>query len=167
MAIDLRDYFQLRCSEMLVMERDIWQMNNLMSRECQNRRIKESFERHNEPTRQQISNLEQIVDRLGGMTGPDENPVTQGMMRAHRLFMEMNPPQELIDVNDALEGEKTEHLEMASYTGLITLAQQLDEDEIVQMLQQNFQSEKKMCGLLEDETPVLFSQQNEEKRKAA
>jgi VanZ family protein len=74
--------------------------------------------------------------------------------------MEMNPPQELIDVNDALEGEKTEHLEMASYTGLITLAQQLDEDEIVQMLQQNLQSEKKMCGLLEDETPVLFSQQN-------
>ena len=66
MAMNLWDYFQLACSEMLVMERDIWQMQNLMMRESRNPALKEAFAHHGAATRQQISHLEQIIDQLGG-----------------------------------------------------------------------------------------------------
>lgn len=167
MAMDLRDFMLLRCSEMLVMERDIWQMNNMMARECHNPRLKDALERHSEPTRQQISNLEQVVDRLGGMTGPDESPVTQGMMRAHRLFIDMKPPQNLIDINDALEGDKVEHMEIAGYTGLIALARQLGENDIAQLLQQNLQGEEQMRSRVESDLPSLLSELGGSGRMAA
>lgn len=167
MAMDMREYFRLRCSEMLVMERDIWQMNNLMARESKNPRLAEALTRHSEPTRQQISNLEQVVDQLGGMTGPEESPVTHGLMRAHRLFMDLNPSQELIDIHNALEGDKVEHMEIAAYTGLIALARQLNETEIVQLLQQNLHGEEQMRARVESDLPSLLAEVSEQQRRAA
>jgi ferritin-like metal-binding protein YciE len=167
MAMNLRDYFQLRCSEMLIAERDILKMNQLMTQEVQHSRLKEMFQRHADPTKQQIENLERVVDRLGGPIGPSENPVTQGMMRAHQMFMETNPPQNLIDIHNALEGDKVEHLELVSYQGLIALAQQLGEQELVQLLQENRTGEDQMRSRLESDLPSLLSELGGHGRMAA
>lgn len=167
MAMDLRDFFRLRCSQMLISERDIWQMNNLLSRQSHSPRLKEMLAAHSEPTRQQISNLEQVVDRLGGVIGPEESPLTQGLLRAHRQFMEMNPPQELIDLYNGLESEKTEYFEMASYRQLIAMARHLGEDEVATMLEQNLHGEERMAEMLNGELPTLMLAFNREGRKAA
>jgi len=168
MAMDLRDYFLLRCSDTLVMERDIWQMNNLMTREVEDLRLKEILQRNSIPTRQQISNLEQVVDGLGGFAGPEENPVTQGMIRAHRLFIELIPPQYLIDIHDALEATKIENMEIAAYNGLINLARLLGEDVFVPMLQQNLAWEERMRKREESELPSLLEDlTGKHRRKAA
>lgn len=174
MAMDLRQYLAFRAHMMLRMERDILRMNNMMADEVQHPQLKEMFRQHADPTTRQINNLEQVVNRLGGepqqreelmermqevmgMGGGDEStPVTQAMMREHKMFMDMQPPQQLIDISDALDGDKVEHMEMAAYNGLIRLAQHLGENDIANMLQQNLQGEQQMCGKLEGILPTLL-----------
>ncbi|HEX2951749.1 MAG TPA: DUF892 family protein [Armatimonadota bacterium] len=119
MAMEMHDYLLLRCSQMLAAERDIEKMNTTLAQEVQNPRLKEALKRHAAPTQQQIQNLEQVVQKLGGgsehtggfvgqieerlgMRTDQQNPETQTMMKMHQQFIDMNPPQQLIDVNDAI-----------------------------------------------------------------
>jgi len=167
MVMDMRDYFHRRCSEMLVMEREVWQMNSLMAQECGNPELKRYFERHNEPKRQQISNLEQIVDELGGVIGALEHPVTQAIRRRRRQFLEMNPPPALIEINDALETEKLVNLGAAGYSGLAVLARKLGEEGFVRLLEQNLRMEDEMRSSLEQLLPQMVTSFSDHLRHAA
>ncbi|MHB9133004.1 MAG: DUF892 family protein [Armatimonadota bacterium] len=158
MVMDLRDFFRLRCSAMLVTERDIWQMNNVLVRECRHPQVKEILERENEPARVQISHLEQVVDQLGGIIGPEGSPEMQGLLHAHRLFMEMNPPQQLLSLNAAIESIKMKHLEIAGYLPLIEIARQLNEQALATLLQENLESDQRMLTELEQLLPQLLTE---------
>ena len=175
MAMDVREYMQFRCSQMLAMEQDILQMLKQMTGEVQNSQLKQMFQQHQQPTQQQINNLEQVLNQLGGqheqsqsfmvrmkerlgMEAQGKAPVTQAMMQAHQDFMSMDPPQYLIDLHDAMEGEKVEHMEIAEYRGLIGLARELGEDNIAQLLQQNLSGEQQARAMIEDSLPTLLPQ---------
>jgi ferritin-like metal-binding protein YciE len=152
---------------MLVMEREVWQLNSLMAQECSNPELKRYFERHNEPKRQQISNLEQIVDELGGVIGSLEHPVTQAMRRLHRQFLELNPPQALIEINNALEAEKIIALEMTGYAGLARLAHELKEEGFARLLEQNRHLEEEMSASLAELLPQVVKDFSDQLRHAA
>lgn len=175
MAMNVHDLLRLKCTQMLAAEQDILRMNNMMAQEVQNPRLKDMLVQHAAPTQQQIDNLQMVLNRLGGPMEPQgmvekveermgmggtmqHTPVTQGMMRAHEEFKAMNPAQQLVDINDALEGDKVEHFEIASYTGLIALARQLGQDEVVQMLQQNLGGEEQMRTRIESDLPSLLAE---------
>ena len=51
---------------------------------------------------------------------------------------------------------KVEHFEMGSYRGLITAAQQMGQDEIVDLLQQNLQQEELTAQTAEQGAPELL-----------
>jgi ferritin-like metal-binding protein YciE len=51
---------------------------------------------------------------------------------------------------------KVEHFEMGSYRGLITAAQQMGQDEIVDLLQQNLQQEEQTAQTAEQSAPELL-----------
>jgi len=165
--MDMRDYFHRRCSEMLVMEREVWQLNSLIAQECSSQELKRYFERRNKPKRQQISNLEQIVDELGGVIGALEHPVTQAMRRQHRQFLEMNPPLALLEINDALETEKMINLEVSGYAGLALLAHELGEEGFVRLLEQNRRMEEEMHSSLEQLLPQAVADFSNQLRHAA
>ncbi len=165
--MDLRDYVHRRCSDLLVMERDIWQLTSLMGQESGHAELKRFFERHNDPKRQQISNLEQIVDALGGILGSLEYPVTQSMRRLHRAFLETAPPQALVEVNNALEASKLFHLELAAYAGLIGLSRELGEEAMTRLLDANRQIAAEMCTALDALIPGLIHGFGEQLRSAA
>ncbi|MHB9110388.1 MAG: YciE/YciF ferroxidase family protein [Armatimonadota bacterium] len=183
--MDLQGYLAFRCSQMLKMERDILAMNNMMAEEVKTPRLKEMLQQHAGPTQQQISTLEQVVRQLGGeseeqqggvigqvtealgMEGQGSTPITKAMMQEHQQFLSMKPSQELIDLNDALEGDKVEHLEIASYTGLMNLAKHMGRDDIAHLLQQNLQGEQEMRSRIEANTATLFSEITGQGRKAA
>ncbi len=166
MAIDLHDYFRLRCSSMLVMERNIWQIYREMIRDTHNVKLKELFEENDTPMRRRISHLEQVIDRQGGIVGPDVDPATRGMMEAYRIFMEQNPPREYVDLHNALEAERIEQMEMGAYDGLLQLAHHLGEEDIAQLLAQNQTGEKHLCDALHGAIPALLAELAEKKRAA-
>ena len=51
---------------------------------------------------------------------------------------------------------KVEHFEMGSYRGLVTAAQQMGQDEIVDLLQQNLQQEEQTAQTAEQSAPQLL-----------
>lgn len=165
--MDLRDYIHRRCSDLLVMERDIWQLSSLMAQESGHPELKRFFERHNAPRRQQISNLEQIVDALGGILGPLEYPVTQSVRRLQRAFLETAPPPALIDLHNALESAKLLHLELATYTGLIGMAKELAEDDMARLLEANRRTAEEMRIALDALLPDIIRDSGEQLRFAA
>ena len=165
--MDLRDFFHRRCSEMLVMEREVWQLTSVMAQESWQAELKRYFERHTEPKRQQISHLEQIVDELGGIIGSLEHPVLQSVRRLHRQFMELTPPPALIEINNALEAEKLTHLGIATYHGLVLLARELGEEEAARRLEQNLHAEEEMRDSLERLVPGLISDFGDQLHQAA
>jgi ferritin-like metal-binding protein YciE len=64
---------------------------------------------------------------------------------------------------------KVEHFEIASYRGLITGAEQMGQQEVVNLLQQNLQEEEETARIAEQSAPDLIQkamtgqQQEEEK----
>ena len=167
MVTDLREYFRLRVSELLVMERELWLLTNTMAQECHTPALKEMLMRHSDPTRQRISNLEQVADRLGGVVGPLEHPITQAMIRAHRQFIEMHPSPQLIDIQNALTSEEAAHWEEAIYHGVLMLARLLGEHEIVPLLEQNRLNEEHLRAKDDGMLPTLISDLTAQLRRAA
>ena len=158
MAMNMWDYLQWQCSAMLTLERDIWQLNNLMMREVRHPQLKEAFEHHGGPTRRQISYLEQIIDRLGGIVGPEENSISQGVLRAHHQFMAQTPSQEFVDLHHAMVGNEVEQYEIACYQALLALSYQLGADDVTQLLKRSQHEEENMRAILENLLPELLSQ---------
>ena len=167
MAMNLWDYFQVNCSMLLTMEREVWLMHHVMMREVRHNKLKQTFEQYNDPIRHQISNLEQIVDRLGGIVGPEESAVAQGMMLAHQQFHNLNPSPELIDLHNAMEGDKAVHTLMSAHTSLIAVASQLGAGDMVEMLEENLHSEQALCTDLEGLYPELLARIDLGMQKAA
>lgn len=167
MTMDLRDFFHRRCSETLVMEREIWQLHSLMAQECRQPALKQFFERWNAPKRQQISALEQIVDELGGIIGLLEHPVTQAARRQHRAFAEQLPPQALVELHDTVEADQLAGLALSTYRSLILLARQLHETGFGRLLEQNLHIEEEMRDALAHLQPDLVTTLGEQLKHAA
>lgn len=149
------------------MEREIWQIFSLMAQECRHSGLKGYFEQHNEPKRQQISNLEQIVDELGGIIGPLEHPTIQSLRRMYRQFLELNPPQALIEVEDALDADKLNALAASACAGLLLLARHLGEEGFARLLEQNLRAGEEMRASLQQLLPRLLADFGEQIRFAA
>ncbi len=167
MPMTLRELLAYQCSRMLALERDIWQLNRLMMQESRNPRLRQLLQDHDGPSRQRISHLEQVVDRLGGVMGPETNAVTQGMFHEYRELLAANPPREAVDIANVLDAEKHAHMEMASYNGLIALARLVGDEGILQLLLQNLSGAEHLLTLFERELPTILSELTGQMRKAA
>ena len=186
MTTDLRDFLRAQCTSVLARERDIAKINTQMADEVQNPRLKALFSDRNAPIEKEITNLEAIVDELGGevkqrgtgfmqkveeLFGVGANEAAEfsvkAMMAAHRAFIDAHPPQFIIDVHDALEGERLVHLNIADYTGLIVLAKQLNEQDIATLLQWNIDSETQLRTQLESLLPVVLADLSDQGKMAA
>ena len=173
MALNVNDYLRFSLENMMKMEHDIGLMLQKMHDEVHNPQLKQLLAQHLDPTHQQHDRLQQCLNRLGGplehrggfmekvtetigMAGDESHPVTQGMMKAHEQFLAMDPTDNVVDLHDAAEAVKTEHMEIASYRNLIALAEQLGDTETVNLLQQNLHGEEQMRTALETALPSLL-----------
>jgi ferritin-like metal-binding protein YciE len=156
--MNLADLFQMRASELLFMVRDFWQMHNLMAHECRQAQMTQLLQGQNEAMRQRISHLEQTVDQFGGVVGPEDSSISQAMLRAHRLFLETNPPPALLDLHNAFTVETMAHLEMAGYQVLVEMAQRLEVMDLAAMLQQDLQRVERTLAQVRDLHPALFGE---------
>ena len=62
---------------------------------------------------------------------------------------------DLIDIVDAGAAARTEHYEIAAYTGLIEMARALGETEAVGLLEENLKEEKEALREVESVTKTL------------
>ncbi len=196
MALELKGYLTYRVFQLLKMAHDIRYLYGLLWKEVENFELKEFFRERSQSVEKEVHNLEEALRHLG--TGlplpvPPErtraleaapetlplmaerggNPVTQGIIQEHQMFMRLDPTQAAVDVHDLLEAGRIEHLEVIAYEHLIALAGELDQPEVRELLEQNRQAGVEERTHVEDRLRPLLEEfrfgrkPGEETREAA
>ncbi len=121
-----------------------------LAEEATDAKLREGFEHHLTETRQQVENLKTIFDSLGEQPKPERCPGIEGIKAEHDEFMsEQHPSPEICDLFLTGAGARTEHYEIAAYSGLIVSAKALGESEAAKLLGENLKQEEEALKTLE------------------
>ncbi|HJS49308.1 MAG TPA: DUF892 family protein [Gaiellaceae bacterium] len=121
-----------------------------LAREAGDRELEGAFKSHLKETEKHVANLERVFEHLGQRPEAHPCPGIEGIKKEHDEFMRENQPtQQTKDVFLTGAAARTEHYEIAAYTGLVGQARALGEREAVDLLQQNLRQEKEALKKVE------------------
>ncbi len=148
--------FMFEVAKMLDAEETIAKGLEIMSQEVENRELKAALQRHKIQTEQQIENLQKIFESYELAPHPLENRVAKALTRDYQVAAFSVESPELRDLVTCLAAQKVEHQEIASYRGLIKLAQEIEGGKFVDLLKANLHQEQKMAKAMEDLTEKIM-----------
>jgi ferritin-like metal-binding protein YciE len=161
------ELFLHEMSDMLDAERKLLEALQQQAEESSRPDLQKAFESHRQQTEKQVQRLEQAFESLEDEPEDAECKGIQGIIDEHDEFMsEEDPSEDLIDIFNAGAACKVEHYEIAAYTSLINLAQQMGHTKAVKLLNQNLKEEqqtlKKMEGFVKKLKPERMMDEEEE-----
>jgi ferritin-like metal-binding protein YciE len=122
--------------------------------EVGNPEFRKGLERHLEQTKGHVTNLEQVFDMLGEEPKAETCIGFEGLKKEHEeLVGEADPA--LVDLIDTGAAARTEHYEIAAYSGLMEMARSLGETDAVTLLEENLKQEKEALREVESVTKTL------------
>ena len=144
-----RDLFLHELGDILFVERTLEQevLPKLIN-EVQDAELRAGLKRHHTQTRKHVRNVETAFKRMGKAPSAEKCLGFEGLKREHdELTSEATST--LTDAIDTGAAARTEHYEIAAYSGLIAMARGLGEKEIVPLLEENLADEKQTLRELE------------------
>ena len=131
--------------------------------EVQDPDFRKGLERHLEQTKGHVTNLEQIFDSMAEKSETEKCLGFEGLKNEHdEMIGEIS--EGLVDMVDTGAVARTEHYEIAAYSGLIEMARALGESEAVGLLEENLKEEREalhevesVAKKLRDETKAAAS----------
>jgi ferritin-like metal-binding protein YciE len=109
--------------------------------EVQSEDFRKGLGRHLEQTRGHVTNVKKVFDLLEEEPEAEKCLGFEGLKKEHdELLSEVE--NSLVDLVDAGAAARTEHYEIAAYSGLIEMARGLGEPEAVGLLEENLKEEK-------------------------
>lgn len=112
--------------------------------------LKQMISQHNDQTRQQINNLEQVFSLLGAQPQRITCEGAQGIVSERQKVMkEISGSPELMDLAILGGASKVEHFEIAGYRSLVAGAQLMGQRDVLNLLQQNLQQEEQTARMVE------------------
>jgi len=147
---DPRELFLHELGDLLYAENTLVKTLPKLAREATDTDLQKGFEAHLEETKQHVDKLKQVFELVGEKAKAEKCPAIDGITKEHDEFMSEEKPSPVItDLFLTGAGARTEHYEIAAYTGLITMAQALGEKSAVPLLQENLKQEEAALGKLE------------------
>ncbi|HWR13312.1 MAG TPA: ferritin-like domain-containing protein [Terriglobales bacterium] len=160
------ELFLHELSDMLDAERNILEALEEQANECSRPDLQKAFESHRQQTEKQVERLEQAFESLEEDPEETECKGIQGLIAEHDSFKEEDPSEDLMDIFNVGAACKVEHYEIAAYTSLINLAQQMGHNKAVKLLNQNLKEEqqtlKKMETFLKKMKPERLMEEMED-----
>jgi ferritin-like metal-binding protein YciE len=138
---DPKTLFQHKLGAALTMEETVLTMLNELEGKAHEEELKQQLSHHADETQGQIRNLQQAFSALGVETQKQPCPTIEGLQTEGQQMLQ----QTATSLHDAviLGGcAEVEHHEIAVYDGLITMADELDADDIVALLEENLDQEE-------------------------
>ena len=115
--------------------------------------LKQALTQHAEQTRNQVQRLEQVFSQVGQQPQGKNLQTIQGMIADTQQMIQNGTPGPVLDAGLIGAAQKMEHLEIACYGTARTLAVEMDQDEIGELLQQTLDEEietdRLLTGLVE------------------
>jgi len=145
-----KQLFEHELQDVYYAEKTIEKMLPRLADEASTRELSRAFESHLVETREQIKNLERVFKELGKSAKGEACPGIDGIKAEHDKFMrEEEPSSDIRDLFLTGAAARTEHYEIAAYTGLISMARKLGEKEVVELLDKNLRQEKEALKKVE------------------
>jgi ferritin-like metal-binding protein YciE len=150
-----RDLFLHELGDILYVERKL--VNEVLPKligEVQDGKFRTGLERHLEQTRGHITNVEQVFDDLGEKAHEEECVGFEGLKKEQEKLVS-EASDDLIDLVNTGAAARTEHYEIAAYSGLIEMARALGEQNAVALLDENLKEEKETLREVESVEKTL------------
>jgi ferritin-like metal-binding protein YciE len=114
-----------------------------LAEEATDTELTRGLEQHLRQTERHVKNLDQAFKALGEQPRGEQCPGFDGLKEEHDEFISEEEPAPVVKVI-FLSGAaaRTEHYEIAAYTGMLSLARSLKEREVVALLDKNLKDEK-------------------------
>jgi ferritin-like metal-binding protein YciE len=163
----VRELFVHELSDAMSAEQQILKMLPELQQEALNPELKQALKEHEQETKGQIKNLQDVFKRLGEQ--PEETTCfgVKGLIDEHQALHEEDPSPEILEMANVNGAEKTEHYEIVTYTGLVQMAKNLGETDAAQLLQENLDQEKAMAKRVEALAKELGTQAKSREAKQA
>lgn len=145
-----RDLFMHELKDVYYAEKQLTKVLPELAREASDRELTQAFQQHLNETRSQIQNLEQVFKNCGQRAEGEQCPGIDGLKEEHDQFMQEHDATG--DVRDMFltgAAARTEHYEIAAYTGLVGMARALGDSDSTKLLQENLKQEKEALKKVE------------------
>lgn len=152
-----KQLFEHELKDVYYAEKTIERMLPTLAREATSKELTRAFEHHLDETRQQIKNLEKVFSEIGKPAQGESCPGIEGIKAEHDKFMRDEDPS--VNVRDMFltgAASRTEHYEIAAYTGLISKAKTLGETKAAELLDKNLKQEKEALKTVESISKQLL-----------
>ena len=127
-----------------------------MNQQASNGDLQSMIQAHIDDTQQQIQNLEQVFDQMGQQPQRQTSQAAQGLVTDGQTSLQEAQSEVIADTLIAGAQAKVEHFEIACYQGLVTGAQQMGQQEVVNLLNENLQQEQNTAQMIEQSVPQLL-----------
>ena len=111
--------------------------------------IRQGLQKHEEETKQQIENLEAAFKQLGQEPEQLECHAAKGLQAELQEIGEEGGSPEVLNAGVLGGAAKTEHYEIAAYTGLVKKAKAMGQTEVADLLEKNLRQERNMLRQIE------------------
>ncbi len=124
------------------------------------------LERHLLETRDHVDTLRAVIQELDVSAEPQESPALEGLVKEHeRLSKQVAEDGPLLgDLAHAQAAAATEHLELATYDSLVSLAEALGEESIAIRLREVMEQEEFALEQVGRATAKLLAEKVESER---
>jgi ferritin-like metal-binding protein YciE len=146
----LDDLFLHFLQDVYYAERQLLKALPKMAKNAQEPALAEAFTAHREETVQQIERLEQVFELIGKRARGVPCEAIKGLIEETEDVLDESDAGAVRDAGLVACGQAVEHYEMARYGALIAWAQAGGRKEIVGLLQETLDEEKKADKLLND-----------------
>ena len=142
--------FEHELQDLYYAEKTLTKVLPRLADEASDSELSRAFTSHLKQTEKHVSNLEKVFKAIGKSPQAHPCPGIEGIKKEHDDFMrESSPSSEMLDAFLTGAASRTEHYEIAAYTGLVSQARALKQREAVDLLQENLKQEKEALKKVE------------------
>jgi ferritin-like metal-binding protein YciE len=145
-----RELFVHEITDLLDAEQKLVQALAEMERDSKNSELKKAFAEHKRQTEGQVKRLQQVFQSIDESPDETECKGIKGLIEERTSFKEQDPADDIQAIFDCGAAIKVETYEICAYNSVISLAEQLDLDEAIDLLQENLTEEEETLERMQD-----------------
>jgi ferritin-like metal-binding protein YciE len=143
MTIDTLDtLFKEELKDLYDAEKQLVRALPKMAKAASDPELKEAFKEHLEQTKGHVARLEEVFGLLDMKPKGKPCAAMKGLVEEGSETAQENATEQLLDIMLITAAQKVEHYEISGYGTLRTIAQQLEHEDIVELLQATEDEEK-------------------------
>lgn len=120
-----------------------------MQKAATTQELKDAIDEHTAQTEEHVARLEQVFEMMGKKAQAKKCDAMEGLIKeGHSVIEETEDGSMTRDVGIIMSAQKVEHYEIATYGGLVSLANTMGNQEVAEILSTTLEEEKETDSLL-------------------